>query len=83
MSFRCELHPVYGAVPRDGDRVESGQVLGLSADGVATIFAPVAGRVRVVRTTDAGSSRVVVEILPTDGADREAGAGPTSSVLLL
>ena len=82
MSFRCELHPVYGAVPKDGDSVEPGQVIGLSEDGGATISAPYAGRVRLIRTSDGSKSRLVVEILPTTATENEAGQGPTSSLIL-
>ncbi len=47
-SYDVELHPVYGAIPRDGEIVQPGDVLGLSTDTRQVITAPFAGRVSLV-----------------------------------
>lgn len=46
--FNHELHPVYGAIPRDGETVERGDVLGLSVDEKEVIIAPISGQVRLL-----------------------------------
>jgi len=58
-----ELHPVYGSVPRDGDLVQSGDVLGLSADERDVVIAPVSGRIRLVTTPGDPHHRLHVQIL--------------------
>ena len=80
MSSRLELHPVYGAIPRDGDLVSEGDVLGLSADGSATISAPFDGLIRLFRSCEGEASRLYAEILPSGAAEKEAGMEPTSSL---
>ena len=83
-----ELHPGYGAVPRDGEFVERGEVLGLSVDAKEVVVAGVSGRVRVVRQRDAVARRLRLEIEPAAGPEivatltvREAEAArPTISV---
>jgi hypothetical protein len=62
--FLHELHPVYGAIPGDGDFVERGDVLGLSVDAKEVVVAPFSGRVRVVATPGEPGRRVHVEIVP-------------------
>jgi hypothetical protein len=78
MSVRCEIHPIYGAVPRDGDNVREGDIIGLSVDGSRAIAAPCAGTIRTERYVCDGRSLLRVEILPTGGEEKEAGSEPTS-----
>ncbi|MGC8667184.1 MAG: hypothetical protein ACP5VE_03575 [Chthonomonadales bacterium] len=63
-SFDLEVHPVYGAVPADGDMVQPGEVLGLSPDGTALVEAPVAGRVHICRVQLGDGHRTIVRIVP-------------------
>ena len=60
--FSRELHPIYGAVPDDGDFVEAGEILGLSPDAGEVITAPVSGWVRLVSSPDSPERRLVVEV---------------------
>jgi hypothetical protein len=48
--YDVELHPVYGAIPRDGEIVQTGDVLGLSTDSRQVITAPFPGRVTLIST---------------------------------
>ena len=57
-----ELHPVYGAIPSDGDFVRQGEVLGLSADATEVVLAPVSGWVKLEPHTSAADPRLVVRI---------------------
>jgi hypothetical protein len=42
-----EVHPVYGAIYKDGEYVQCGAVLGLSVDTREVVVAPVSGWVRL------------------------------------
>jgi|SwirhisoilCB1_FD_contig_31_20124124_length_448_multi_4_in_0_out_0_1 hypothetical protein len=49
-----DVHPVYGAIYKDGEFVQRGAVLGLSVDSREVVVAPVSGWVRLVpRSTNA------------------------------
>lgn len=41
------VHPVYGAIYKDGEFVQCGAVLGLSVDSREVVIAPVSGWVRL------------------------------------
>ena len=75
MVFRCELHPVYGPVHRDGDLVRKGDVIGLSTDGDAAISSPCEGTIRI-RRSEAFPYGVYAEILPIEATEKEAGIEP-------
>ena len=77
MRFFCELHPVYGAIHRDGEPVHEGELIGLSADGTQAVAAPYSGIVRISRSDDGGNGRLHAEILPSNEAEKRAGAEPT------
>lgn len=42
-----ELHPVYGAIYKEGEFVQRGAVLGLSVDSKGVVIAPVSGWVKM------------------------------------
>ena len=42
-----DLHPVYGAVYKEGEFVQRGAVLGLSVDSKGVVVAPISGWVRI------------------------------------
>ncbi len=63
-SRSLEIHPVYGAVPQDGELVQCGEVIGLSADSRHVVTAPIPGRVRLKSTSEEGTGRLYVEIVP-------------------
>ncbi len=46
-SMYLDVHPVYGAIYKDGEFVQRGAVLGLSVDAKAVVVAPVSGWVKV------------------------------------
>ena len=71
--FSRELHPVYGAVPRDGDYVEAGEILGLSPDSRDVITAPVSGWLRLV-TSHSPDRRLTAQIWQDRRARDEADA---------
>jgi hypothetical protein len=49
-----DVHPIYGAIYKDGEFVQRGAVLGLSVDSKEVVVAPVSGWVRLVtRSTEA------------------------------
>jgi hypothetical protein len=60
--FSQELHPIYGAVPGDGDFVEAGEILGLSPDAGEVITAPQSGWVRLIFSPASPPQRLVVEV---------------------
>jgi hypothetical protein len=60
--FSRELHPVYGAVPRDGEHVEAGEILGLSPDAKDVVTAPLSGWVRLVASPGASDRRLTIEV---------------------
>ena len=71
MSVRTlEVHPVYGAIPRDGETVEPGDVLGLSPDSTEVVTAPIQGRVRLVNHAAEPSNALLVEIDPGTPAEK-------------
>ncbi len=48
-----DVHPVYGAIYKDGEFVQRGAVLGLSVDSKEVVIAPISGWVRLVtRSTE-------------------------------
>ena len=48
MSPTClNLHPVYGAIYKEGEFVQRGAVLGLSVDSKGVVIAPVSGWVKM------------------------------------
>jgi hypothetical protein len=63
-SISLELHPVYGAVPRDGEFVEAGEILGLSPDAGEVITAPHSGWVRLISSPNSSQHPLIVEICP-------------------
>lgn len=64
--FDHELHPVYGAVPRDGEIVQPGDVLGLSVDSHEVITAPISGRVRLVSRGGRTQRHLWIVITPAE-----------------
>lgn len=42
-----DLHPVYGAIYKEGEFVQRGAVLGLSVDSKGVVIAPVSGWVKL------------------------------------
>ena len=42
-----DLHPVYGAIYKEGEFVQRGAVLGLSVDSKGVVIAPVSGWVKI------------------------------------
>lgn len=42
-----ELHPVYGAIYKEGEFVQRGAVMGLSVDSKGVVVAPVSGWVKM------------------------------------
>lgn len=44
------VHPVYGAIYKDGEFVQRGAILGLSEDMKEVVIAPVSGWVRLVES---------------------------------
>jgi hypothetical protein len=71
-----ELHPVYGAIPSDGEFVRQGEVLGLSTDATEVVLAPVSGWVKLEPQTSAADPRLVVRIHASRGDS--AGLSPDS-----
>ena len=70
------VHPVYGAIYKDGEFVQRGAVLGLSVDSREVVIAPVSGWVRlseeaqVKRTSDLEEGlRVEIWQRPDEEAD--------------
>lgn len=43
-----DVHPIYGAIYKDGEFVQRGDILGLSVDSKDVVVAPVSGWVRLV-----------------------------------
>ena len=42
-----DLHPIYGAIYKEGEFVQRGAVLGLSVDSKGVVIAPVSGWVKM------------------------------------
>jgi hypothetical protein len=74
MKYHFELEPIYGAIPRDGEYVRVGDVLGLSVDGSTIVSAPFEGHIRIDRSSGNAPSRLFVHILPIGPKEKEAGA---------
>ncbi|HZO87911.1 MAG TPA: hypothetical protein VFB38_06185 [Chthonomonadaceae bacterium] len=51
-----EVHPVYGAIYKDGEFVQRGAVLGLSVDSREVVVAPISGWVRLVTRKPDGAA---------------------------
>jgi len=70
------LHPVYGAIPRDGDYVERGDILGLSVDTQHVVTAPFSGWVRLLKTCEAAGCQLRIEVVaaPAKVAERPPAA---------
>lgn len=73
-SCRLEVHPAYGAIPRDGDEVGRGEVIGLSADSRFVIIAPISGKVKLHQVSEAPTLRLYVEIEPDPALMRSMAA---------
>jgi len=52
-----EIHPVYGAVPADGEFVRRGAVIGVSTDAKDIVVAPASGWIRLRREMSNGHTR--------------------------
>ncbi len=65
--FDSELHPIYGAIPSDGEFVHEGEVLGLSIDATELVTAPISGWVRLVVSPDAARTHLRVQIMAIQG----------------
>ena len=63
-SVSFELHPAYGAIPRDGEIVQIGDVLGLSTDMREVVTAPVPGRVRLIAGKEEPRRSLLIQIFP-------------------
>ena len=61
-STNQELHPVYGAIPLDGDFVQQGEILGLSVDAQEIVIAPISGWIQLVPALESDSTRLFVHI---------------------
>jgi hypothetical protein len=62
-SIDTELHPVYGAIPSDGEFVRKGEILGLSVDAQEIVRAPVSGWIQLIPNREIESPRLIVQIL--------------------
>lgn len=54
--WRLSVHPIYGAIYRDGEFVQRGAIVGLNTQANGVVVAPASGWVRVVRTSASGDS---------------------------
>jgi len=48
-----DVHPIYGAIYKNGEFVQRGAVLGLSVDSKQVVIAPVSGWVRLTESRQA------------------------------
>ena len=76
-----EVHPVYGAIYKDGEFVQRGAVLGLSVDSKSVVVAPVSGWVRLVphegrASTTESNLALRLAILQEADADTSASLKP-------
>lgn len=78
-SFALEIHPVYGAVPREGDRVEPGDIVGLSADSRELVIAPVEGTVSLLSVPGGSAGRLYVQIRRDAAEAQPASAAAPSA----
>ena len=62
-----ELHPVYGAIPSDGEFVNKGEILGLSVDAKEVVLAPISGWVRLIPSSDSSDLHLKVHIHASRG----------------
>ena len=53
--WRLSVHPIYGAIYRDGEFVQRGAILGLNTQANGVVVAPASGWVRVVRASASAS----------------------------
>lgn len=51
------VHPIYGAVYKDGEYVSQGAVLGFSVDTRDVVIAPVSGWIRLIPPPEASSNK--------------------------
>jgi hypothetical protein len=58
-----ELHPIYGAIPSEGEFVDKGEIIGLSVNEKEIVRAPKAGRVRMLFLSDPHTPRLMVQIV--------------------
>ena len=56
-----DVHPIYGAIYKNGEFVQRGAVLGLSVDSKEVVIAPVSGWVRLISLAE---SRQAAQPLP-------------------
>ncbi len=61
--IRLELHPIYGAIAREGEYVRRGEILGLSVNEKEIVRAPEAGHVRLLLLFDKQTPRLMVQIV--------------------
>ncbi len=54
--WRLSVHPIYGAIYRDGEFVQRGAILGLNTQANGVVVAPASGWVRVVRASASDDS---------------------------
>ena len=52
--WRLSVHPIYGAIYRDGEFVQRGAILGLNTQANGVVVAPASGWVRLVRASASG-----------------------------
>ncbi|MCS6775982.1 MAG: hypothetical protein RMJ43_00505 [Chloroherpetonaceae bacterium] len=76
------VHPIYGAVYKDGEYVSKGAILGFSVDTRDVVIAPVSGWIRLIPSPEASSSRSAVyglrvEIWQNPDALAHTGQVPT------
>ncbi len=50
-----DVHPIYGAIYKNGEFVQRGAVLGLSVDSTEVVVAPISGWVRLIEIAEAAS----------------------------
>jgi hypothetical protein len=61
-TYQLELHPVYGAIPHAGEKVDAGEIIGLSPDGKAVVIAPESGEVQLFSVNEPSGRRLFVHI---------------------
>jgi hypothetical protein len=74
-----DVHPVYGAIYKDGEFVQRGAVLGLSVDSKEVVVAPVSGWVRLVPRTNGTTVQNAPQSLQVEIWQRPLDANASSS----
>ena len=57
-----DLHPIYGAIYKEGEFVQRGAVLGLSVDSRGVVIAPVSGWIKVAPPELSGEEKSILRI---------------------